>query len=101
MTARIWHARATPDGAVVYRQHFSSEVLSTLRQVSGFNGATVLERRADGHVEITVITRWESMDAIRRFAGADVTVAVVTDEAKQALIDWDDRVDHHEITLAG
>jgi hypothetical protein len=44
-----------------------------------------------------VITLWESMDAIRRFAGEDADRAVVEPEARAVLSEFDDGVRHYEV----
>ncbi len=43
------------------------------------------------------MTRWESMDAIRQFAGAEVEKAVVEPEAAAALVSFDRTVEHYEV----
>ena len=51
----------------------------------------------DGGVEILVMTFWDSMDSVRRFAGADCDSAVVEPEARAALAQYDDFVRHYEV----
>ncbi len=97
MIARVWKARATPANAQTYRNHFEQRVLPALRGMEGYTGGTLLLRVAGEDVEITVVTRWRSLDAIRDFAGDDFERAVVADEALPLLHDWDRRVSHHEI----
>src|SRR5262249_49971131 len=81
MIARLWSAKATPSQALAYADHLKNHVLPAMRMVDGYAGAMLLERQADGAVEIIVITRWRSLDAIREFAGADLDEAAVADEA--------------------
>ena len=54
-------------------------------------GAYLLRRDLveDGTVELTAHTFWESPEAIRAFAGDDITVAVVEPEAQAMLLDFD------------
>jgi heme-degrading monooxygenase HmoA len=63
----------------------------------GFLGASLSQRSTDSNIEYMVLTRWTSIDAIRGFAGSDVDRAVVEPEAAAALVDFDDRVQHHEV----
>jgi heme-degrading monooxygenase HmoA len=95
--ARIWTCRAEPAKADLYLQQFREKVLPALDQISGFLGAMLMRRDDAGAVEYTVITRWISMDAIRRFAGADVEKAVVEPDAAAALTSYDKTVKHCEI----
>jgi hypothetical protein len=62
-----------------------------LRRLPGFDGAYLLRRDlgGDGTVELTAHTFWQSPDAIRAFAGEDVTAAVVEPEAQAMLLDFD------------
>jgi heme-degrading monooxygenase HmoA len=93
--ARRWTARAAgKEQADAYVAHFEGSVRPELEGTDGFLGATV-ERVQDGEeAEIMVVTRWESMDAIRAFAGEDVEQAVVAPEARAVLSGFDDRVRH-------
>lgn len=68
-----------------------------LESTRGFLGAAVERVKADGGIEIVVVTRWESMDAIKAFAGEDIDLAVVEPEARAVLSRFDDRVRHIEL----
>jgi mannose-6-phosphate isomerase-like protein (cupin superfamily) len=96
--ARRWTARAAgAEQADAYVAHFEGAVRPELEGTDGFLGATI-ERVQDGEgVEIVVVTRWESMEAIGAFAGDDLERAVVAPEARAVLSDFDDRVRHIEL----
>jgi mannose-6-phosphate isomerase-like protein (cupin superfamily) len=81
--------------------HFDNAVRPALEAIDGFLGASI-ERVADGggRVEIVVVTRWRSMQAIRSFTGDDVEVAVVEPEARAVLESFDTRVRHIELADA-
>ncbi|GAA2213442.1 hypothetical protein GCM10009850_089050 [Nonomuraea monospora] len=100
MIARIWHATATPPGADAYHRHFTTAVLPELRKTGGHLGAYVLKRPTDDHVELQVITLWESFDSIRAFAGDDVATAVVEPDARAVLLSYDTTVTHHDVLTA-
>ena len=97
MIIRTWRGRAEPATAEAYPEHFRRNVLPALRGIAGFKGAQLLRHDRQGAVEFLVLTRWASMDAIRAFAGADVTQAVVEPEAVAALASFDKTVTHYEI----
>jgi heme-degrading monooxygenase HmoA len=99
MIARVWNARATPANAARYRDHFEQRVLPALRGMDGYAGGMLLTRTVGQEVELTVVTRWRSLEAIRAFAGGDLEQAVVAEEAILLLREWDRRVRHHEIAL--
>jgi mannose-6-phosphate isomerase-like protein (cupin superfamily) len=99
MIARRWRGWADgPEQADAYVTHFEGAVRPRLERTEGFLGAT-LERvaAAGGRTEIVVVTRWASMESVRAFAGADVDDAVVEDEARAVLADFDARVRHIEL----
>ena len=100
MIARIWSARTTSALSSAYLEHFARRVLPELRMVHGFAGCSVLTRSEHDAVEIIVISRWNSVDAIEGFAGKDREAAVVAPEAAALLTDYDRRVRHFEIAIA-
>lgn len=103
--ARVWRgiARAGPD-ADAYLSHLDDDVLPALDRIDGFLKATVMrrsvqeeERRSVQEEEFIVMTFWESMDAIRRFAGDDVERAVIDPRARKVLSDTDEVVRHYRV----
>ena len=95
--ARIWSCRADPKHADAYQHVFRDKVLPALDQIPGFLGAMLMRREDKGEIEYTVLTRWVSLDAVRKFAGADIEQAVVEPEAAASLISYDKTVTHSEI----
>jgi heme-degrading monooxygenase HmoA len=96
MIIREWRGRAdasNPDG---YPKHFRDHVAPQLRSVPGFRGASVSKRSFHGVIEFLVLTRWESLECVKSFAGADIAKAVVEPGAIAALVDFDDTVQHYE-----
>jgi heme-degrading monooxygenase HmoA len=99
MIARIWSAQTTPEQAPAYIEHLSTQVLPAVRQVDGFAGLLLLQRPDAGAVEILVVTYWESLDAVRGFAGDDLEQAVVAAEAAAVLTRFDSRVRHYQVVV--
>ena len=97
MIIREWRGRARRSRADAYPRHFRERVISELRQVPGFIGARLARRDFEGEVEFLVLTRWQSMDTIRAFAGTEVEKAVVEPGAAAALVEFDERVRHYEV----
>jgi heme-degrading monooxygenase HmoA len=98
---RVWSARASsPDAAATYASYFARVVMPELAAVPGYRGCRLLQRAHSAIVEIVVATQWESMDAIRGFAGDDVAHAVVHDEAAALFADFDRTVRHFEVVIA-
>lgn len=97
MIARMWRGWASREDAAAYEEHFRSEVLPELSRVPGYRRAELLRREDGVETEIVVVTRFESMDAIRAFAGADPEAAVVAPRARGLLSRFEDRVRHYEV----
>jgi heme-degrading monooxygenase HmoA len=99
MIARFWTAKIAQAHAHVYADHLKSQVLTTLRKVDGYIGAKLLERETSDGVEIVVITLWQSLDSIRKFAGPDVEKAVVSDDIVSLFLQYDLRVRHYKVVV--
>jgi heme-degrading monooxygenase HmoA len=99
MIAREWRCIAWSENVARYLAHFEESVLPELRELEGFQEARILRRSIDDSVEITVITFWDSMDAIRRFAGTQVDQAVVEPNAQAVLKSFDTTVIHYDVLL--
>ena len=100
MIARIWRGRAKAGDAEHYRRHAIERVFPALKKFSGHRGAYLLTRGVEGEVEFLAVTFWESMDAIKSFAGANPDKAVIEPEARAVLSDFDDFVRHYEVVDA-
>src|SRR5262245_6982890 len=92
-------AYATPDKARAYRDHLAGVVLPELRKLKGFQGLDLCEARRGDRVELLVVSRWESLEAIKAFAGANPDHAVVEPGAKAVLAEYDEFVTNYEVTL--
>lgn len=99
MIARIFRASALPEKANDYVQHLEMSVLPELRQIRGFQGVYLMRQDSAETVEFIVLTLWESMDAIRKFAGENAEVAVVAPAAQEMFREFDSTVKHFEVVL--
>jgi len=94
---RMWRGRTTPQKSRDYVEHVTGKVFPALQAIDGHRGAYLLRRSVDDEVEFVVLTLWESMDAVRKFAGPKPENAVVEPEARAVLADFDELVAHFEI----
>ncbi|HEX3497696.1 MAG TPA: antibiotic biosynthesis monooxygenase [Stellaceae bacterium] len=97
MIVRAWRGRAAASNPTGYPAHFRQNVAPELRHIAGFLGASLLRTSQPDGIEFLVLTRWQSMDAIRAFAGDEVGNAVVEPGAVAALVDFDKTVTHYEV----
>lgn len=100
MIARLWSARSDVSRYGAYIKYFGAHVVPALKKIDGYLSADVLTRTHNGMVEITVVTRWLSMEHIRAFSGPDVEVAVVSDEAISLLAEYDRHARHYEVAFS-
>ena len=99
MIGRMWKGWAAPENAGAYEGLFRDHILPGLREIDDFAGAYVLRRDSEDEAEITTLTLFESMEAIRAFAGEDPTRAHVTIEARRLLRRFEDTVVHYDVAV--
>jgi heme-degrading monooxygenase HmoA len=95
--SRQWRGLAQPNQAQNYVKHLRTVTFPALRELPGFVSASILSRRVGDGIEFLVVTQWDSLDAITRFAGADPDAAVVPAEVAAMMIEYDRRVRHFEV----
>jgi len=100
MISRQWRGLARSDQASAYEEHLRAETFPALRNIEGFVDAAILRRRVPNGIEFLIVTRWKSMAAIAKFAGADVEAAVVPDNVRKMMLEYDQRVRHYEVVEA-
>jgi heme-degrading monooxygenase HmoA len=100
MIVRSWRGYAVPGHEHAYPRHLLETVEPKLKALAGFRGLYLLRRIAATEIEYRVLTLWDSMEAVRSFAGPFPERAVVEPEAQAALVRYDAEVEHFEV-LAG
>jgi heme-degrading monooxygenase HmoA len=97
MIARIWRGAVRPDDADAYGAYIGETGLAGYEATPGNRGAWLLRRDEAERTEFVTFTLWESLDAIRGFAGDDVEKAVYYPEDDRYLIERDPTVRHYEV----
>jgi heme-degrading monooxygenase HmoA len=97
MIARIWRGRTPAEKADAYLGFLERTGFSEYRATEGNRGVLALRRMEGDVAEFTLITLWESMDAIRRFAGDDPEQAKYYPDDPQFLLEMPPRVEHYEV----
>jgi heme-degrading monooxygenase HmoA len=97
--ARIWHGWTSAENADAYEEFLRTTMFPSIHGVDGFVGADLLRRSDGDEVAFVTITRFESLDAVRRFAGEDYEAAVIEPEARALLTRFDERSEHYELVL--
>src|SRR4051794_40713141 len=100
MIARIWRGAVRPGGAGAYGGYIDETGLAGYAATPGNRGAWLLRLDEPERTEFVTFTLWESLEAIRGFAGDDVEVAVYYPEDDRYLIERDLTVKHYEVVDA-
>jgi heme-degrading monooxygenase HmoA len=99
MISRIWHGWTTPDNADAYEALLQEEIFVGIlnRRIRGFKNIQLLRRQAGPEVEFVTIMLFDSLDAVREFAGEDYETAVVPAKARAVLSQFDARSQHYQV----
>jgi heme-degrading monooxygenase HmoA len=100
MIERHWKGIAKKEEAENYIEHLATATFPAIKNISGFIRASVLKRPVDNGIEFLVVTVWDSMEAIRQFAGEQPDLAVVPAHAQKMMVSFDAHVSHYELALA-
>ncbi len=99
MIARVWHGWTAPGKADQYEALLKEEIFVGIqdRHIPGFKSIQLLRRDVGEEVEFATIMLFDSLDAVREFAGEDYELAVVPEKARAILSHFDDRSQHYEV----
>jgi len=99
MIGRIWHGWTTPENADAYDALLRQEIFVGIkgRHIPGFREIQLFRRNVGAEVEFVTIMWFDSLDAVRTFAGEDYEQCVVPPAARAILSRFDDRSQHYEV----
>ena len=99
MICRIWHGWTSPADADSYERLLRSEIFHGIadRGIQGYQGIELLRRPTADAVEFVTLMWFDSLDAVRAFAGPDYEAAVVPAAARALLKRFDQRSAHYEV----
>ena len=100
MIARVWRGWTDSVAAAdLYEEFLRSSFLPSIHAIEGYRGASVVRRRVGEEVEFMTVTRFTSLEAIRKFAGDDYEAAHVAPRARELLSRFDVRCQHFEAVI--
>jgi antibiotic biosynthesis monooxygenase (ABM) superfamily enzyme len=87
MIARIWHGWTKPADAKAYENMLRNEIFSSIaaRNISGYHGAELFVREDGNEVEFVTLLRFDSMEGVKEFAGADESRPVIYPSVEELL----------------
>ncbi|MBE7473048.1 MAG: antibiotic biosynthesis monooxygenase [Anaerolineae bacterium] len=99
MIARIWHGITPAEKAEAYLDFLNQSGVRDYRATPGNRGVYVL-RRIEGEVaHFTLISLWDSMEAVKGFAGPQPEIAHYYPEDQDFLLEFEPTVTHHEVLV--
>lgn len=97
---RRWASRIRTSDRAAYVEYIASTGVVDYLATEGNLGCQMLMRDlGDGSTEVTTLSWWTSMAAIRAFAGADVDRARYYPDDDRFLLEKPERVEHHDIVV--
>jgi hypothetical protein len=97
MIARLWHGRTKAIQADAYLEYLNKTGIPDYKATPGNRGVMVMTRIEGDVTHFMLLTLWESMDAIRHFAGDDVNRARYYPEDSAYLLEFEPYVTHYEV----
>src|SRR5437868_1256720 len=99
MIARVWHGWTKAVDAPLYQEMLRTEIFPSIagRKISGYRGAELFVRYQGDEVEFMTLLRFDSMEAVKDFAGQDDAKPVIYPKAEPLLIRMDKRSQHFRI----
>jgi len=99
MISRIWHGWTTPANADAYESLLKEEIFVGIknRNIHGFREIQLFRRSLEDSVEFITVMWFDTLEAVRLFAGDDYEQAVVPQNARQLLSRFDARSQHYEV----
>jgi len=101
MIARIWHGWTTRANADAYESLLKSEIFLGIQncRIPGYRGIHLFRQDLGEEAEFMTLMWFESLEAVRAFAGEDYEVAVVPTKARALLSRFDPRSQHYEVKV--
>jgi len=97
MIARYWRGWTEIENADAYERLLKEKVLPGLKDVDGYRGGYVLRHDGPREAEFVVLNLFDSLDAVKRFAGNEYSTAVFEPEAKKLLCRIEPVATHYEV----
>ena len=99
MIARIWHGVTTAAKADEYLDYLNRTGVPDYQATQGNRGVYVLRRTEGARAHFLTLSFWDSMEAIKGFAGPDPGIARYYPEDEEFLLDFEPTVEHYEVLV--
>jgi heme-degrading monooxygenase HmoA len=99
MIARHWRGWTKLKDADTYEALLASKVLPELKRIAGYRGGYIFRSDGAEESEFVVLSLFDSLDAVRTFAGSNYHVPVFEPQAKALLSRFDPVANHYEVRV--
>lgn len=100
MIARIWRGAVRQEDGDLYEQYIRETGVAEYKATAGNLGVTMMRRQVGDRTEFMLLSLWESLDAVKAFAGEDYEKGVYYPEDDRYLVDRDEKSSHWEVTAS-
>ena len=99
MIARVWHGWTKPENAKAYEDMLRDEIFPSIAagNIKGYRGAELFINEDGNEVEFVTLLRFDSMNAVKEFAGVDEGKPVIYPKAEALLTRMDERSRHYRV----
>jgi heme-degrading monooxygenase HmoA len=100
MIARIWHGRVPAEKADEYLAYLLRTGVADYRATPGNHGVYIMRRLEEQVAHFELLTFWDSVEAIKAFAGDDIERARYYPEDDAFLLEREPYVTHLDVLYA-
>ena len=97
MIARIWRGAVRRRDGDAYAEYMRQTGVPAYAGTPGNRGVWMLRRDVDDRTEFVMFTLWDSLDAVKAFAGEDYETAVFYPEDDRFLVEREETSAHYEV----
>ncbi len=101
MIARIWNGAVKESDSKDYYEYLKKTGVAEMERFTGNKMVNIMQRVENGKIHFQIVSLWDSMEAIRSFAGEDIEKAKYYPEDKKYLLKMKPFVEHYEVTYPG
>lgn len=100
--ARVWHGYTTKNNAGTFEALLRDQVFPEIaaNKPKGYRGAQLLKKEDGDRVEFTTIMWFDTIEAVKQFAGDDYETAHIDPSVRPLLLEYDHKSAHYDISYA-
>ncbi len=96
MITRVWHGKTRAEHADRYLQFLLHEGIKGYGNTEGNISIRVWRKIENGFCHFYTVSEWESIEAIKKFAGEEYEKAVYYPQDSGILLEFEEKVSHYE-----